>query len=230
MRSPRQRGVAAQPPDHERALTTCCPQTAPSSPACARRNQGGVKSALAGAASSNFRQRVAAFLKVVRALQRSPPATCAAAGHPGTTRSSLLAVTVAVVAHNLRAVWPLVQAGVPAVVLAATQRDELRKPERGMWDFYVERFLDGQAPGEPLAGHAAQRSTPCEGRQGDLPLGPLGSGAAGGFAALGLRTRLLAGCAGHFAFLHAWAQSWPTAFSWATASTAATRGLPAPWA
>ncbi len=39
------------------------------------------------------------------------------------------------------------QAGVPAVVLAATQRDELRKPHPGMWDFYVDTFMEGLEPG-----------------------------------------------------------------------------------
>lgn len=39
------------------------------------------------------------------------------------------------------------QIGVPAQVVAATQKDDFRKPERGMWDFFVERGNEGTAPG-----------------------------------------------------------------------------------
>lgn len=34
-------------------------------------------------------------------------------------------------------------AGVPATVLIATQKDDNRKPETGMWNFFVENCNDG---------------------------------------------------------------------------------------
>lgn len=32
-------------------------------------------------------------------------------------------------------------------VVVATQKDDFRKPERGMWDFFVEHGNEGVSPG-----------------------------------------------------------------------------------
>ena len=37
--------------------------------------------------------------------------------------------------------------GVPVQVFAATLKDSFRKPERGMWDFFVEHGNEGVDPG-----------------------------------------------------------------------------------
>lgn len=41
-----------------------------------------------------------------------------------------------------------VQAEVPAQVLYATGQDQYRKPEKGMWDYWLEHGNDGQEPGK----------------------------------------------------------------------------------
>jgi bifunctional polynucleotide phosphatase/kinase len=69
-------------------------------------NQGGVKSALAGAMSEKVRGRAD---QMVATLNREGPE-------------------------------------VPVQVLMATNKDEYRKPERGMWDFFVQHMNAGVAP------------------------------------------------------------------------------------
>ena len=44
-----------------------------------------------------------------------------------------------------------VQAAVPAQVLLATGVDQYRKPEKGMWDYFVEHGNDGKQPGTASA-------------------------------------------------------------------------------
>lgn len=48
----------------------------------------------------------------------------------------------------------LSQLGVPVQVFACTMDDHYRKPERGMWDFFVSRFNGGVAPGRAPCAHA----------------------------------------------------------------------------
>lgn len=40
-----------------------------------------------------------------------------------------------------------VQAEVPAQILLATGKDHYRKPERGMWDYFIEHGNEGKEPG-----------------------------------------------------------------------------------
>ena len=65
--------------------------------------------------------------------------------------SARVAASKAATLHARRSCGAELQIGVPAQVFAATQKDELRKPERGMWDFFVEHGNDGVAPGKPPA-------------------------------------------------------------------------------
>ena len=44
-----------------------------------------------------------------------------------------------------------VQAAVPAQTLLATGVDQYRKPEKGMWDYFVEHGNDGKQPGAASA-------------------------------------------------------------------------------
>ena len=43
------------------------------------------------------------------------------------------------------------QAEVPAQILLATGKDHYRKPERGMWDYFIEHGNEGKQPG--MASH-----------------------------------------------------------------------------
>ena len=61
---------------------------------------------------------------------------------------------------DLRLVVLAPQLGVPAQVFASTQKDGLRKPERGMWDFFVEHGNEGVNPGALVGlGHGPMGST-----------------------------------------------------------------------
>lgn len=40
-----------------------------------------------------------------------------------------------------------VQANVPAQILLATSKDQYRKPERGMWDYFIQHGNEGKQPG-----------------------------------------------------------------------------------
>lgn len=40
-----------------------------------------------------------------------------------------------------------VQAEIPAQILLATGKDHYRKPERGMWDYFIEHGNEGKKPG-----------------------------------------------------------------------------------
>ena len=44
------------------------------------------------------------------------------------------------------------QAAVPAQILLATGLDQYRKPEKGMWDYFVTHGNDGKAPGSSANG------------------------------------------------------------------------------
>ena len=39
------------------------------------------------------------------------------------------------------------QAEIPAQILLATGKDHYRKPERGMWDYFIEHGNEGKQPG-----------------------------------------------------------------------------------
>ena len=70
-------------------------------------------------------------------------------GHPSHT--VLTTSSNVVVASTWSAAYPAPapdrKLGVPAQVFAATLKDSYRKPERGMWDFFVEHGNEGVEPG-----------------------------------------------------------------------------------
>ena len=39
------------------------------------------------------------------------------------------------------------QLACPFTVLYATMKDDFRKPMKGMWDYFVQEFCGGKAPG-----------------------------------------------------------------------------------
>ena len=39
------------------------------------------------------------------------------------------------------------QLGCPMTMIYATKDDEYRKPKKGMWDFFVQQYNQGQEPG-----------------------------------------------------------------------------------
>ena len=94
-------------------------------------NQNGIKTALEGKMAQKIKGRVENMLKEVNVFD--------------ITTSSFnfiqqLRVSLCMAVH-------CIQVDVPAQILLATGKDHFRKPERGMWDYFIEHGNEGKEPG-----------------------------------------------------------------------------------
>lgn len=109
---------------------------------CCCSNQGGIKSALKGKMAEKVTKRVMNILEAVGSIP--PPSD-----HANRYLYSLLIKKP--LAHPS-------QIGLEPPVLLATNKDDNRKPETGMWQFFVEHGNKGVEPGKQ-PGHRFLSST-----------------------------------------------------------------------
>ena len=118
-------------------------------------NQNGIKSALEGKMAQKIKGRITNMLTEVM-QKRQKPSCCfvmCTAPHSIWQRTQLSPLGTAqgsqsnVSFHTCNSV----QAAVPAQILLATGVDQYRKPEKGMWDYFVEHGNDGKQPGAASA-------------------------------------------------------------------------------
>ena len=132
-------------------------------PPALRSNQGGIKGALAGAASEKARGRIDNVLAELQVpvQVRGPGGGGGGGGRGGGGGAGVWVARLCEprrrCTRSSRATSPTPPLATLHQVFMATQDDDFRKPGRGMWDFFVEHCNAGVEPDLRCAGTAAAR-------------------------------------------------------------------------